>query len=275
MEQSLNLSLNISHVLVPLDFEAKVRELTGRDDYKFQRGSGDAKLTVMAKTLEDENGVVIVISPWLYVPDPAPLFDTMVRSFILSHELAHVMNKKRLPKVAQESSAVGSYLGNLYYMFDEYFADRFSYQLTEKIFTPTEAWKKFNDNNVLGYINPESHPLYYAEIKSEIEKFRLHGDVGLFMKRTKEAVSNVSVLMTHGFAAYHQHQAEHTSLQIPITAFVNEKTFALMDYFKKKYKKGETDLHDGIDQISNYLTNFGLRFEERPNNKLYAYVLDI
>jgi len=60
-------------------------------------------------------------------------------------------------------------------------------------------------------------------------------------------VSDVSVSIVYGFAAYHEHQKEYASLTIPTTRFVNEKTIALMNYFKKKYEGHETDLHDGIE----------------------------
>jgi len=43
------------------------------------------------------------------------------------------------------------------------------------------------------------------------------------------------------------------SLQIPITAFVNEKDICINGLFQEEIKKGETDLHDGIGPNSNYL----------------------
>ena len=264
--------LNISKILVPIDFQAKVRELTGDNEYKFKRGLDNAQVMVAAKILEDKDGVIIVISPHLYLP----LFDTMVRCFILTHEFAHLINKRKFPEIPKGSFATENYLTNLYGFFDEYMADRISFQVTEVLFTsPTEAWKQYKDNEVLDYINPSSHLSYYAQVKTEIEKFRNHGDVDLYWKSIHETMHVLSISTVHGFAAYHQHKDKYKDLDIPSTPFVNERTLALMDYFKTKYEKKETDLSDGIDLISNYMTNFGIRFEDRPNNQGYLYVLDI
>jgi hypothetical protein len=270
--EAMELHLSISRILVPIDFQAKVRELTGDDDYKFQRGSDDGKITVAAKILEDKDGLVIVISPFLYLP----IFDTMIRSFILTHEFAHILNKNRFPEIPKGSFVRENYLTNLYFFFDEYVADRFSFHLSERLFNPpTEAWKQFHNDGGLGYINPASHPSYYAQVKSEIEKFREHGDVNLYWKSIHEIMHVISVSTVHGFASYHQHYNEYKDLIIPNTPFVNEKTLALMDYFKTKYENKETDLSDGISLMSNYLTNFGIEFEDRPDNQGYIYVLDI
>lgn len=270
--EAMELHLSISQILVPLDFQAKVREFTGDDDYKFQRGSDNGKITVAAKIMEDKDGVVIVISPFLYLPT----FDTMIRCFILTHEFTHILNKNRFHKIPKGSFALENYLTNLYTLFDEYIADRFSFLLTERLFNPpTEAWKQFHNDGGLSYINPESHPSYYEQVKSEIENFRKHGDVNLYWKSIHETMHVVSVSLVHGFASYHQHHDEYKDLIIPNTPFVNEKTLALMEYFKAKYENHETNLSDGINLMSDYLTNFGVEFEDRPGNQGYIYVLDI
>ncbi|MBN8582435.1 MAG: hypothetical protein J0L96_17345 [Anaerolineae bacterium] len=264
--------LNISQVLVPEDFQAKIRELTGEDDYKFQRGVDNAKVTVAAKIIEGKDGTIIVVSPWLYLP----VFDTMIRCFILAHEFAHIMNKGRFPKIPKDSFTSENYLGNLYILFDEYTADRLSFLITERLFTsPTEAWEQYTNNWVIEYLNPSSHPTYYEQIKTEIENFREHGNVDLYWKSIFETMHVVSVSIVHGFASYHQHNDKYVSLKIPNTEFINEKTLVLMDYLKEKYENKETDLHDGIGLMSNYLTNFGVKFEDRPGNMGYIYVLDI
>jgi hypothetical protein len=270
--QSMDLSLGISRILVPTDFQAKIRELIEKDDYKIQRGLDDAKITVAAKIIEDKDGIIIVISPSLYLST----FDSMIRCFILTHEFTHIKNKSRFPKIPKDSFALNNYLDHLYTLFDEYIADRLSFQITEQLFIPpTEAWNQYNNDGVINYLNPISHPSYCAQIRSEIEKFRNHGDVNLYWKSIIETVDVISISAVHGFATYHQHNDEYKSLKIPTTEFINEKMLMLMDYFKTKYENHETDLSDGINLISNYLTNFGVKFEDRPGNRGYIYVLDI
>lgn len=269
--ESIEPPLSIHQILVPMDFEAKIRELTKEDNYKFQRGLENAQVTVAAKIIESKYGIIIVVSPFLYLPT----FDTMIRCFILTHEFTHIMNKGRFQKVPKDSFSSENYLENLYTLFDEYVADRFSFHLTERLFSPTDAWKLYNKNGVLSYIDPSSHPSYYKKIKTEIEKFRIHGDVNLHWKNVVEAMNVISISTVHGFASYHQHPNEYADTKIPITPFVNSKTLDLMKYFKIKYENHETDLSDGIEIMSNYLTNFGVKFEDRPGNQGYIYVLDI
>jgi len=270
--EAMDLPATISRILVPLDFQAKVRELTGDKDYKFQRGLDGAQVTVAAKILEDQDGIVIVISPILYLQ----FYDTMIRAFVLTHEFTHIKNKSRFPQVPKGSFALENNLVNLYYLFDEYSADRLAFLVTERLFTPpSEAWKQVHDNEVLGYIDPVSHPKYYAQLKSEIAKFRIHADVSLHWKTVHETLSVVSISTVHGFASYHQHPDTYSDLVIPTTPFVNQRTLNLMEYFKSKFEKKETDLQDGIQVIDDYLTNFGIRFEDRPGNLGWIEVLDI
>jgi hypothetical protein len=42
----------------------------------------------------------------------------------------------------------------------------------------------------------------------------------------------VSTTIVHTFAAYHQNFKK--DIELPFTKFVNEQTYALMDFFKKK-----------------------------------------
>ncbi|MBK9927105.1 MAG: hypothetical protein IPP66_17690 [Anaerolineales bacterium] len=270
--ESMEPPLNISQIIVPADFEAKVRELSEEDGYKFQRGLENEKITAAAKIIEGKDGIIIVLAPFIYLA----VFDIMVRCFILTHEFTHIMNKSRFPKIPKNSFALENYLENLYTLFDEYMADRFSFHITERLFNPpTDTWKEYNKNGFLNYLNPETHPVYYAQVKSEIEKFRNHGDVNLYWNSVIETVNVISISTVHGFATYHQHHDEYRDIDIPTTSFVDEKTLALMDYFKTKYENAETDLKDGVVLMSNYLTNFGVKFEDRPDNKGYVYVLDI
>jgi hypothetical protein len=269
----LKVDINISRIIVPENFQEKIREITKIQDYEMQRGFDDSKITVSAKMMESTDGIIIIIAPHNYLPS----FDTMIRCFILTHELVHVMNNKNIPEIPKDSSfALKNYLTNLHQLFDEYTADRLSYLITERLFTtPTEAWKLYNQNTVLDYINSPSHPKHYAHIKSEIEKFRMHGDVELHWKSISESIKLVAMTTVHGFSSYHQHIEENIKIGIPSTAFINNRTFALMDYFKKKYENYEYNLDDGLELITDYFKNFGLEFEDRPNNAGYIYVRDI
>jgi hypothetical protein len=57
--------------------------------------------------------------------------------------------------------------------------------------------------------------------------------------------------------------------------FLNEKTFALMDYFRLKHEKKEVGLIDGMDLIAEFMINFGVKFEPIDQRRYYCRVLDI
>jgi len=266
-----SLKLNVSRVIVPANFQAKVNEIQGRDDYKMQRGVENAQVTVAAKIIEDGDNVTIVLSPLIYLQP----FDIMVRCFLMTHELIHLVNKGYFPEIPKGSFALENYLGNLYILFDEYTADRDAYSIIEGTFEPhTQAWELYNQDGVLGYLNPTSDPRYYGHIRSEIDSFRDHGNVDLYWKNIWETVHVVSISTVHGYAKYHEHFEKYKDLNIPRTNFINEKTLDLMDYFKRKYESQDDDLIDGIGIIEEYLTNFGVRFEDHLEGG-WIEVLDI
>jgi len=50
-----------------------------------------------------------------------------------------------------------------------------------------------------------------------------------------------------------------------------------MDFFKEKYDKADgvdIDLCEGIGLAMDFMTNFGVRFEDQPQG-LYCHVIDI
>lgn len=270
--EALKIDSDISQIIIPEDFQAKVIEITKDKEFKLQKGVKDSNITVMAKVLPSPNGVIILFASLNYLP----VFDTMTRSFMLTHELVHVLNKKKFPEIPKNSRRLETYLSNLYQLFDEYTADRLSYEITERIFKkPTEIWEQFRENKFLDYIDSERHPTYYENIKLEIEKFKKHRDVDLHWNNIHEYMNVISHSTVHGFASYHQYPDENAGVLIPTTPFVNQSTHKLMDYFRNKFETNDTDLNDGIELITDYIENFGVAFENQPESKLWINVFDI
>jgi antitoxin component HigA of HigAB toxin-antitoxin module len=56
--------------------------------------------------------------------------------------------------------------------------------------------------------------------------------------------------------------------------FLNGKTLKLLAFLKTKYEKKSFDLKDGVDLVADFMENFGMRFEDRPQQP-YCHVLDI
>lgn len=224
----------------------------------------------MAKIVEREEGTYIVLQSLAYLSN----CDTMTRCFFLFHEIAHLINKNRFPPIPTGSFSLEKYLGNLYIIFDEYFADRLAFQITENVFSTSEFWAQYNRNGVSTYLDIAADPRYYEFIKTEIERFREHSDVTLHCNSIFGTVHIIAISTAHGFAQYHQHLDQFRDTLFPESMFFNQKTFALMDYFKTKYENSESDLSDGLELIKEYFTNFGIRFEDRQGNG-YITVLDI
>ncbi len=116
--------LNISRVIVPVDFDQKVNELQKTDSYKSLRG-----METIAKILEVDGGVAIILSPSIYTLD----WDTQKRLFIYLHEIYHTVNKKRISRPEIQSASSSLYFENLYRIFDEYAADRQALEMIDDL----------------------------------------------------------------------------------------------------------------------------------------------
>jgi hypothetical protein len=265
--------LKISRIVVPLDFEGKVSELTGDINYSMYRGKEGSQVSAMAKAIEENGYTTILLSPVLYiVPE---LYDVMVRHFIFFHEIGHVINKQYFPPLSKDSSSKNNYLANLYFLYDEYYSDRFSYSLLESVFDmPTETWRRYTNDLGFGYLETASDPQYYDEMSKEIKEFREHRNVDLFMEKVLPTIHVISVTTIHAFSRFHQENRAPDYSEILHTPFVNSKTLALMEYFKNKFLSNNVDLSDGVSLARDYFENFGVRFEDRELG-LWIQVLDI
>lgn len=258
--------LNISKVVIPFDFDAKVNELQGTTTYKSVRG-----VMGVAKILDLDNSIAVVLSPHLYTENQ----DTQTRVFIFLHEITHVSNRRKFPAVSSDSYSQQTYLGNIYVLFDEYVSDRLAFKIIDGLFPEkTHHWKTFVQNYAEGFTSLVNDAHYYSTIKSEIESFRMHGYVMLFLKNSCPMFDDVVLSIVHAFSL-----ADHDPCAIQLTdlmqsPFVNEKTLVLMRFFKDKYQEGVFDVHDGINLITDFMTNFGMKFEDTPQGR-YCHVLDI
>jgi hypothetical protein len=110
-------------------------------------------------------------------------------------------------------------------------------------------------------------------IRREIGFFRDHGNVDLFLDNTRNYFRDLSALLIHLFSVHHHYPSMISRSDLLKSPFVNEKTFALMDYYKVKKEKNEVDLFDGMDFIVAFMTNFGVRFEDTQQGP-WCHVLD-
>jgi hypothetical protein len=263
---SSNNLLNISKVIVPADFDAKVNELQGTSDYKSNRG-----VVALARNVNLGESVAIVLSPLLYTA----YFDAQIRLYISLHEIKHVYNRKSFLEISADSGSRKIYLENLYTLFDEYIADRWALEVFDKVIpTKTVRWNEYIRDSALGFSSSINDRQFYIKIKTEIESFRHHSDIVLFQENIHQSFHNVAISLVHAFAIADYDSRIMSLADLMQSHFVNEKTLSLMGLFKIKYQEQIYDIHDDLNLIIDFMTNFGMKFEDTPQG-IYCHVLDI
>jgi len=269
-EGVLEKPINIIKIIIPQDFEQKINELENSSDYKAIRGVEGSQIPVAAKCVRNGDTHTIVLSPIIYF-----IYDYKVRLFIFTHEVAHVLYKIKNPSISNEQTAKFEYLRFLKQIFEEYFSDRFSYQMTDRLFPEfTEYWEKFLSEENDGYLASPYDDKNFNFIKQKIEEFRNHGNLPLFVSETREVVEIILFSISHGFSKYHQYKDKFDGKEFVMRNFVNSEMFELADFLKTLYEDKSIKLEGGLEQVKNYLATLGIKFEDTPQG-LYCHVLDI
>ncbi|MBL8090557.1 MAG: hypothetical protein KF758_02020 [Anaerolineales bacterium] len=265
-------SIQLEKIIVPIDFQFEINKLENTKTYKSLRGLGANIINVLGRIVEVENGYVIVLSPSLYTETQ----DSQTRLLTVFHELHHLVNKKSFPKIINTSFVSGMYLENMYRLYDEYSSDYFAFRMLDTYFpSKTELWEKQISSNMNGLLELITDKSYYEHIKQEIESFRIHANVDLFLNRIKKHIDEMGITLAHTFSLAHFYPDKISRENLLKSNFVNGKTFAIMEFFREKQSQNETDLKDGLHLIIAFFENFGVRFEDIDNDNYYCKVLDI
>lgn len=253
-------SVNISRIVVSSDFDGWVNKLQGTLDHKSTRRGGDLPLTAWARMIwAEDGGVSFVLSPIVYTEAN----DTQVRTFVYLHELTHVVNRLRFSKPSLEPTARAAYLTTAYNLFDEYRADRVAFKTVGAVFPlRSEYWRSFIADQFARFESLLNDPSYYALIEMEVASTRFNVDMDQFLTSIKPSIGEIAESTVHAFSIAHQYPEFALRDIRRRSKFVNEKTIALMDFFKAKYERGEYDLDDGLPLITTYMTNFGIMFQD-------------
>ena len=268
--------LVLDSVFFTENVDETVNKLYETDSFRSKRDAGDQNINVQGKFVIAKNGTKhLVFSSSLYVSG----FESIIRFLIFIHELTHLHNKLSFPKIDESNYTNGLYLYNLQSLFDEYFADRVSLSIINRICTKLYPQKEETLNNhilngVEGYISILNSQKDYDFIKLEISKFRLHGDVEKFLRKINQKVNDITTLTTHLFAHIHEFPSLENWMEKISSHFVNENCIELMDFLKSKYEEKNYDLSDRINLSEEYFCSFGYRFEQRQTGP-YCTVIDI
>jgi len=259
----------ITQVIVPTDFHKAVNTLQNTIHYKSERGN-----LAIAKNIPQENGVAIVFSPLLYTDG----FDNHTRLQIYTHEFYHVVSKSFFPQIPQDSRSDFIYFSNIYTLFDEYYANRKSYELTEQVYKElSHLYKKSNATHLKGFIQSVlGNCAYYIKIREEISKFRFHANVETFLKNSDNSFDAASKSLVYIYS-YFDHNPKTKRLEplLERSHFFDEQTKLLMQYLRNKYEENDFKLFSARELIENFMMKFGIKFEDMENGQLYCHVLDI
>ena len=268
---AFNPPLAITCVVVPRDFDAKVNELQGTTSYTSARRRHLALAKVLPLT---DDASAIVLSPLLYTEG----WDAQMRMYIYLHEALHVANKQRFPELRTEPMRVGGQLSFMYGLFDEYDAIRTALRILDSLFpTKTDRFVAYVDMILDGHcaalLDDDG---YYTGIKEQIALFRtFHLDIDTFLESIASHLDAGSKDIVYAYATIdHYPRFSEKEEELAKSKFVNGKTLALINFFRLRHDGGDTDLQDGLDLFMEFLTNFGVRPEERAEGT-YWHVLDI
>ncbi|MFA5373576.1 MAG: hypothetical protein WC354_05270 [Candidatus Omnitrophota bacterium] len=269
VSNQISIPTSIAFIIVPDDFDKKVNELQNTSNYKSIRKTQHAH----AKTISTSNGIILVFSKLLFTAK----HDNFTRLQFYMHEFMHVVNKGRLPILKEEPTSKYPYLSNLYILFDEYSANRKSLEIIDSVFPQTSIrYRLSNITHLKWFIKPLINDSeHYDIIRIEIEKFRTHGKIEQFLENTKPHFDEVSKAIIYSYS-FIDHSSKFQRFQpfLAKSKFINNKTINLINFYRSQFDKGESDLSEGINLMTEFIENFGIRLED-CHQGLYCHVIDI
>jgi hypothetical protein len=227
----------------------------------------------IAKTLHLEAGNVIIFSPYLYTD----FFDNQVRTSIYLHELFHCINEERFVSYSGTSRSHRFYLSNLIILFDEYYANRKSFEILHTIYeSKSHKYKKWIYGGLKGHVQTLLDSIYYETLKNEIFKFRIHDTGEVFWENCLNSIDEPLKSMVYVYSIVDsQSPLERVEPMLKRSRFINDNTSNLIGYFRTKYMAGDFDLNDGAELMKAALMSYGLKFEDTEQGRLYCHILDI
>lgn len=258
--------LAISQVIIPKDFQATVNRFLGTTEYCAVRGESSSIVETMAKIVPQGEATVILFSPSIY----REAYDQMVRWFLYLHETQHVVNRQLFPQISNQptSFALGTYTFILYHLYDEYSADRAAYKMVEKLIRiPTNYWKAYLQSEITGCVSVVMDQTYFEAAQNVIESVLSSQDIIVFLEHIRPLWDEMTTIMAHFYALYHHNPDLFTNVDLSKSAFINEKTTTLMEFYKGKFEENDKDISDGLPLAIEFMTNFGFLLEDRDEER--------
>lgn len=272
ISNEIEATTNVIKLIVPDNFDKTVRELLHDKSYTSSRGQ-----LAIAKIIETAEGIIIVFHKDLYLWEYNLGIDYQVRCIIYLHEIIHAINKQRFPIREINSGADCQYIENMHIFYDEYYANRLSFEIADNIFAPkTYVFKKHICSSFKGFLDPliDSN-IYFNKLKLEIVDLNYHCDIKRFLNAIVPIFDEVGKNIVYLYSYIDSfHRLKRIEPYFMKSRFINKKTISLIEYFRNKYSSNDLDLSDRLHLMENFMTNFGIRFKDGPNG-LICQTLDI
>lgn len=265
----IQLPIEIKQVIIADDFDLTVNKILKLDHYKSKRGN-----IAFAKTIPIDDGIVLVFSHYLFSDE----HNDQTRMQIFLHEYFHVFTKCVFPKILCNTKAESVYLETIYNLYDEYFANRKSFEIMPVIYNDfTKKYKKSHILHLNRFIKSISNDCdYYLKIQDEIQKHKLHRDIDIFLKNTSNPIDAVTKSLAFIYS-YFDHNVKLKRLEPLLlkSKFFKNQTKNFFEFLKTNYEQNNFDLSDGIKKIENFLINLGIKLEGNESERFWCHVIDI
>ena len=258
----------ICGIWVTENFDITVNELQGTCDYVSKRGH-----QAVGKNIHIGGKTALVFSRELYTD----WHDSQTRMQFMIHELYHAVNREIFPQIPKESPSAQEYLSNLYVLYDDYWANRKSFEMVnlvcpEKSLIYNELVKKCI-NGFSEFIS-NTHQQYNT-LKVEIESFRHHRDLNIFIYNTRNIFDSISKATVYLFSYIHHFKEYHSIIDvIEKSQFGHKSIMSIGNIFKNNYDVGSTDVSEGLSHLMEYMEKFAIKLEDREG-LMWFTVLDI
>lgn len=258
--------LGIKKIIVASNFEETVSRLKGLKNYKSKRYAIDAQAKVICKSIE-ENYIIISGNFW-------KTFNNYKIKFIfLSHEIYHIRNSLYLPQPINYHNSKSTYLTEIYELYNEYSATRFSISFLEYQ-EIKDVIKILYDGFMSELQNPET---FYLPMRKVIEDFRYFRiDINEYLINISKYIEPILKYVSSIFAYCHccpEIKKEFDNVKTKI--FVNEEIIKLFDIFSSWYENKRNIIYeDCLEYMENFLKILGIKYSDVEEG-IYATVTDI
>jgi hypothetical protein len=262
---SLGIEGKVKQVIIPKDIAETVREIEGDLSYEAEREHQH----VIAKVLHSDDGAIMLFSPVLFSP-----IIVQLRWLTYLHEIIHIYTKTVFTPIETESPSIRWYLTNLYILYDEYYANRKSLEMADRMFEEKTGPYNRHLRGFIGHLRAlRKQDSFYNPLKKEIVDYSQHGDIRLFLSRIDSTWDQATKTIVYSYAFIdYKERNKRLEKYLRGAAFINAYTEALIELFRLKYRDNNFDLHEGLDAMKDFTLNFGMAWQDMENGFYNCYV---